>query len=360
MAGQQTSTVTTTPHIYHALDALRGVAAICVVVLHFGHSLHCGTMPHAYLAVDFFFVLSGFVVAHAYQAKLSGSLTPLAFMQRRLIRLYPLYFAGLLLSIVTFTADVLMGLPHQKRSFEVAAFVLGIFFIPTPAVISPGTWGNIFPTNGPAWSLSLEFGINGIYAFCSKRLTKPVITIILLMSALAVVYGTLQHDSADLGWNWRTYLGGWARVFWSFFAGIAAFRVHLSRVSRPCRTWVGVFLGLLLVDIFSYGLDSVPMDLLSIIVFFPAIVLVGARVRFHRLATAISGWLGATSYALYIIHRPIGDILVWLYKRWGLPLEGQSSVPTMLLWIAIALAAAWLLDAVDIRVRRVLTMRLMH
>jgi peptidoglycan/LPS O-acetylase OafA/YrhL len=358
MIDQQAAQVTETPHIYHALDALRGVAAISVVLLHFGHSLHCDTLPHAYLAVDFFFVLSGFVVAHAYEAKLNRSMTPKAFMQRRFIRLYPLYVAGLILSVVTFVADVALGADHQKRSLEVAAFGLGLLFIPTPTALAPkGTWGNIFPTNGPAWSLSLEFWINAIYAFCSKRLTRPILTTILLLSLGAVIGGTLLHDDANLGWNWETYLGGWARVFWSFFAGIAAYRIHRSTTLRPCRTWVGVFLGLLLVDIFSFGEPGVLADLLSIVVLFPAIVFVGARVRFHRLAIAVSGWLGATSYALYIVHRPIGDILVWLYKRWSFPLEGETSVPSMILWIAVTVAVAYALDLADVRVRRFLTAR---
>jgi peptidoglycan/LPS O-acetylase OafA/YrhL len=86
-----------TPHQFATLDGLRGVAAIAVTSLHFRFELGKFLLPHSYLAVDFFFVLSGFVLAYAYEDRLSEGMKPIQFLRLRVIRLYPLYLIGTLI-----------------------------------------------------------------------------------------------------------------------------------------------------------------------------------------------------------------------------------------------------------------------
>src|ERR1700722_3197255 len=133
-------------HGFSALDGLRGVAAISIVVFHYSQNLGWELLPNAYLAVDFFFMLSGFVIAHAYEARLRSGQTVAEFMQRRLIRLYPLYWLGTTLPIILIAVAAWFGESHPAGTLTAASYFLGLLFLPTPSNLS--VFGSrVFPLN---------------------------------------------------------------------------------------------------------------------------------------------------------------------------------------------------------------------
>jgi peptidoglycan/LPS O-acetylase OafA/YrhL len=338
------------------LDGLRGVAAIAVVIYHYSQNFGWELAPNAYLAVDFFFLLSGFVLAHAYQARLQAGQFSGAFMQRRLIRLYPLYWLGTTLAAVPIIAAALLGTAHPGAMRTLASYFLGVVFLPTPAHLSVFNI-RVFPLDVPAWSLSLEVGVNALYAFVGRRLTTRRLAAIVLVAAMGLIVAAHHFQTMQLGHNWPTYLGGWIRVFWSFFAGVLAHRIFAD--GRPTLpTFVGVLITLLMIAVFAYRDDGALVGVVSALVLFPAILWIGAQVRLSGAARRLASWLGALSYALYIVHEPIWDAL-WLLCRLNHRDPRVAFWPSLLGWTLLALACASILNfAYDLPVRAFLTRKL--
>src|ERR1700679_45238 len=151
---------------YHTLDGIRGVAAIMVLVFHAGS--YFGALgiqiskSESYLAVDLFFVLSGFVIAEAYAKRLSKGPSAVDFMKIRVIRLYPLYLLGLLIGTVFILGHLRLGdnsLNQWSGSILAKDFLCALFMLPTPFSSS------LYPINLPSWSLLFELIVNGLYAF---------------------------------------------------------------------------------------------------------------------------------------------------------------------------------------------------
>ena len=131
--------------IFHTLNGMRGVSALAVVLFHAEALAGTQMAPGGYLAVDLFFVLSGLVIAHAYEGWLLQTLTPIAFMRHRLIRFYPLYLLGLVLGVGLMTLEILVSPPAVLTPGQVTgATVAGLAFLPAPF----GT--SLYPLNVPA------------------------------------------------------------------------------------------------------------------------------------------------------------------------------------------------------------------
>ena len=156
----------TKPH-YELLDGLRGVAALLVIWYHvfegFATSPVDQWLNHGYLAVDFFFILSGFVIGYAYDDRWKSTMDVKGFFKRRLIRLHPMVVMGAVLGAVTFC---IQGC-EQWDGMQVAvssvllAILLNFFMIPALPGAAPEVRGNgeMFPLNGPAWSLFLNTSV---------------------------------------------------------------------------------------------------------------------------------------------------------------------------------------------------------
>jgi peptidoglycan/LPS O-acetylase OafA/YrhL len=347
----------TNSHAYPSLDALRGIAAISVMIIHC--NLRAGGMtllPGATMAVDFFFVLSGFVIGHAYEARLLAGQRVLDFMTLRLIRLYPLYFLGMTLPLLTILWQVLMNDAPFRRSLVAISYFLGILFLPTPTIVSPVSF-RLFPLNSPAWSLSLEILINLAYAIFCLKLSTRRLGWICAAGCVGLTVACFYFGTLDIGWNWHQYLGGIARVVWSFSMGIL-----LHRLYRPYRLsprWL-VLLIAIMIGLFAYRDQIAWLQLVSVIVVFPAIVWVGASIQLGGFAEKAATWLGAISYALYITHVPILELIVYTYKVLGIdPKSLPHHLPTIVLWSVITIGAAWVLDLIyDAPVRAAIARRL--
>jgi peptidoglycan/LPS O-acetylase OafA/YrhL len=322
---------------FDALDLLRGVAALAVVTLHVTRPEGpAPALPHAYLAVDLFFALSGFVIAHAYWQKLIDGEQVARFMLRRLIRLYPLYLVATLAGALL-TLDALLPSGQPERSFDSWLVSLGanLLFLPAP----PGNGGaasGLFPAVFPAWSLFWELVANLIFALLAPRLGWRMLGAILgvglvLLVATGAAYGTL-----DAGVRWDNFWGGGGRVIWTFFLGVALQRFCAGRQSGfALPGWLlgGLLLAVLAVPKIGWGYD-VAMAALVL----PLLVFLGAQVR-GRSATG--HWLGYVSYALYVLHAPLLNLLDKLTVRFaGLRLDALPQPLSLALGLAVTLAAA--------------------
>ena len=146
---------------YDLLDGLRGVAALMVIWYHIfeGYAFAGGgiieTFNHGYLAVDFFFILSGFVIGYAYDDRWGRSLTMKSFFKRRLIRLHPMVIMGAVLGAITFCIQgcIQWDGTHIALSMIMLSLLCSIFFIPAMPGAGYEVRGNgeMFPLNGPCW-----------------------------------------------------------------------------------------------------------------------------------------------------------------------------------------------------------------
>jgi peptidoglycan/LPS O-acetylase OafA/YrhL len=158
---------------FHLLSALRGIAAVLVVVRHTGLIFSPIQFQMSFMSVDIFFLLSGVVIEANYQRPLKFGLNPFHFASLRIIRIYPLYFFA---SSITIFATILAPkhvllngatpyasiISHKILTALFAATLLPNLFTWAPAE---------FPLDHPAWSLFFELYINFIYGFIATKLT---------------------------------------------------------------------------------------------------------------------------------------------------------------------------------------------
>lgn len=310
------------------LDGLRGVAALAVLLFHRrwyapgGHFL-----DHAYLAVDFFFGLSGFVIAHAYEGRIvSRSMSFADFVLVRAIRLYPmLILSGFLGGVVW----IILG--HSEPDVLIAT-VCAMFGLPTPfpASVAEGSGETPFPINSPTWSLFFEMTINVVYALIAKFLTSRLLGTIVVGTLLWLVYAAISQSTlGHLGVYYNLFWGGIPRTAFSFFMGVAIYRMatmgHLPAIRLPA---LGLALLLLLVFIppSNAGPKNVYYDLTCVILVFPVIIILGCKnAPSDRLST--TAYLsGALSYPIYLLHYPF---YAWYEQLMPLPRRSSLLVATL-------------------------------
>ena len=333
----------TKPH-YNILDGLRGAAALMVVWYHvfegfaFAEGMNgveggglINVFNHGYLAVDFFFMLSGFVISYAYDDRWNRmSLSD--FFKRRLVRLHPMIIMGALIGLTTF---LLQGGVKWDGSITpatgvVLAFLLTCCFIPAiPGALHEVRGnGEMFPLNGPSWSLFFEYIGNICYALFIRRLSTKALS--WLVVALGVVYiwfsvGNVSgYESVGVGWTLGdsvNIFGGFLRMIFPFSLGML-----LARNFKPMKVrgifWIAivVLLGLFSVPFFP-SVDGICVngiyEMCCIMIAFPALVWLGASgVTSDKASTGICKFLGDISYPLYIVHYPIMYLFyAWLIKN---------------------------------------------
>lgn len=308
----------TQPRRFVALDGLRGVAAIAVVLFHFAGAGRPQLTPRGYLAVDFFFILSGFVLDHAYREELeSRRFSPGGFTWIRWFRLWPVAALGVALGALELATRGMWSRDLWP------ALACGLLILP---VFTSNAF--LYPLNPPQWSLFHELLVNAAYALAAPRLTRWVLVLGLtgagaLLLATTLRYGTGEHF-------------GPARVVYGFFAGVA-----LHRLSSERSMTGGWTLGLgavVLAGAFALprAVLHAPTDALFALVVFPAIVWTTAHVELRGIVARLAGFLGAISYPLYAVHFPL---IHFLTRR---PLSTfQSIAATVGLCLVSYVAARW-------------------
>jgi peptidoglycan/LPS O-acetylase OafA/YrhL len=367
----KTSTYLESKGHYEILDGLRGVASVLVVVFHVletysGDRFH-QIINHGYLAVDFFFVLSGFVVAYAYDDRW-GKMTQWDFYKRRLIRLQPMVIMGTIIGAALFYAQAsgafpLIGTTPLWKMLLV--MLLGFTMLPLPVSMDIRGWQEMHPLNGPAWSLFFEYIANILYALIVRRFSKILLSVFVFLSACFLVQYLVMGPQGDVigGWsldNTQLHIG-FARLLYPFFAGVLLMRIgkliHIKGAFAICS--------LLLIIIFSIprigGTEHLwangLYESVCIIIFFPLIVYIGASGSMTgKYSTKICKFLGAISYPLYITHYPF----IYLHLAWvannKVPMATGLLAGLVVVIVSIAVAYASL-KLYDEPVRRWLTNR---
>ena len=293
------------------LDGMRGIAAFFVLVGHTQAFWHFN-FPRGYLAVDLFFILSGFVIAHAYEAKLvSGRLSKRGFVITRLIRLYPMYGLSLVLAV---SAAVYLSLVRHSSSTD--SLRLGLATIFALAVLPFNLHdGTIFPINPPTWSLFFELIVNALYAVFRSLLTTSAILLSMAISFCAMAIDGWHVGNLDFGHYWGLSLfGGLARAVFGILCGLLLFR-HREMIVRRLRLKGSVLLPLAAVAVVlgtpEFSTHEWMADLIAVAVVFPLCVLLGAEGTPKRLSRALA-LLGIASYPIYVLHVPVARVTMAL------------------------------------------------
>lgn len=372
---------------YEILDGLRGVAALMVIVFHcfetyipvFGTQI----VNHGYLAVDFFFVLSGFVVGYAYDDRWDRMST-WGFFKRRLVRLHPLVILGTIIgAFLYFFQDVAFPMIKDVPLWKyLLCLVMGLLMIPAGPKMDIRGWGETNSFNGPNWSLTYEYIGNILYAFFFRRLPKAALGFLCLLATLLTLNLTLGWDVFNV-FDAPKYdvIGGWSltpdqlcigftRLLYPFICGLLISRILSSRsdASNPSGSPITIrggfwWCALALIAIFSIPQISGKSCLadglyqaVAIIALFPLVILTGAGSKITDAGSArICKFLGDISYPLYITHYPLMYIqMSWFAGHQDAPAWMHVSVNIATVILSIGLAWA-VLQLYDLPVRKWLT-----
>ena len=346
---------------YEILDGLRGVAALMVVLFHLFETYSKGPafqiVNHGYLAVDFFFVLSGFVIGYAYDDRWD-KMTTWGFFKRRLTRLHPMVIMGTLIgaALFFFSGTAFPKTVETPLWKFLLCMVMGLLMIPCSNRLDIRGWGELNSFNGPQWTLTLEYIGNILYAFVLRHLPK---------AALAALCACCAFFTLDLTMGWNVFglleapqynvIGGWSltpdqiyiaftRLLYPFLCGLLISRILPSHRTQenpsgsPIRIKGGFWWCALAIVVIlatpciggKQGLADGLFQAIAILVFFPLIVLTGAGSQTtDKRSTAICKWLGEISYPIYITHYPL------IYMQMDFAAKHPNAAP----WQHVAVAA---------------------
>jgi peptidoglycan/LPS O-acetylase OafA/YrhL len=349
---------------FEVLDGLRGSAAVLIVIFHlFNYSFDFhgpwALVKHAYLAVDFFFALSGFVVAYAYDDRWNR-MTTLQFFRIRLIRLHPLVLLGATIGLLGYLLDPFgKTFNHTSVPMLILAYVLSLLLLPTTPV--GGRHNESQALNGPAWSLMQEYLGNIAYALILRRLRTVTLAIIFALSGLALLVVANHKGLLDGGWDYPEIWMAPLRLTVSFVLGLWLYRIH-NRVRLPK---IGLLLlSLVLIICFqmpvfpkvgAYSLNGI-YDVACVVILFPLIILCGAHSDAGTGMIRLCELSGHLSYPLYITHIAFVYVLA-NFARTRHP-STDVILAGILVVLPLAILLAWLaLKFYDQPVRAWLTRR---
>ena len=354
---------------YEILDGLRGVAAMIVVAFHLFETYSPEPteqiLNHGYLAVDFFFVLSGYVIGYAYDGRFDRIGT-WGFFKRRIIRLQPMVITGTLIGACLFYFGDAPGfeLVEQTPVWKLLLVtLLGCLMIPLLPWWDIRGWQEINPVNGAQWSLMWEYIGNVLYALFVRKFSKNMLAIFVAFSALLTIDLAMNIDGTGLlkarEWAQYTVIGGFglspdqlyigaARLLYPFFMGLLLSRLGWKINVRGGFWWCSLIVAALLVfpcvGKGEFGWANGLYCTLAILVAFPSVVIMGAGSQTSDArTTAWCRWLGAISYPLYITHYP----WIYLQMKWAvdhkdLPASIHVAVAAGIFILVVAIAWACL------------------
>lgn len=325
-----------------SLNTLRGVAALAVMLYHapamFG-TKHW--IPHAYLAVDLFFVISGFVIAHAYERKVAGGMPFGTFMRRRLARLYPLYLAVTVLGGALYLWKATNGL-NPARIELFGAFGLNLLLIPaqTDGVLPSRS---AYPFALQSWSIAWEIALCGVF-FAWARWWGRGAAAIAAACAIALAWTAFTRHTLDGGFTYSSFWVGGVRAMFGFFTGIAVCHALARADQGVWRGWAMLAVPLTLAStgyIFFVRPTFWAADLLIALTAFPLMVATLVRFRPRWFENRVGDFLGEASYSVYLLHGLAINLAgMWLLKNPHIAQPWKYGFG--LCWTAVVLALSWL------------------
>jgi peptidoglycan/LPS O-acetylase OafA/YrhL len=339
---------------FEILDGLRGVAALAVVIFHFMEWVYSdysqNFIGHGFLAVDFFFCLSGFVIGYAYDDRI-GKMGVFEFFKSRIIRLHPLVIFGSVAGLLAFLFDPFGGHPELYSAGKlILLFLASAFLIPYPVMEDRSF--NLFGFNAPAWSLFWEYVANILYAFILIRLSRRYLIVLLTISAAVLCFVCYRAGSLLGGWSGPTFWDGGARISYSFLAGLLVYRSGWVIKNRLGFTGLAVLLALAFIMPYSkWNWISEPF---VVIFYFPLIVALGAGAVLTEGLKKICVFSGKMSYPLYMSHYAA----LWFFGNYLTSHKPGTSQLAFIIPTAVILlvGAAYLVMVIyDIPVRKYLS-----
>ncbi|KAA8483128.1 peptidoglycan/LPS O-acetylase OafA/YrhL [Arcticibacter tournemirensis] len=339
---------------FEILDGLRGVAALAVVIFHFMEWAYTdfttNFIAHGFLAVDFFFCLSGFVIGYAYDDRIA-KMGVLEFFKSRIIRLHPLVIAGSVLGLLAFLFDPFGGHPELYSTGKIIlAFVCSLLLIPLPVIEDRGF--NLFSFNAPSWSLFWEYIANIFYAFVLYRIKRGLLLLLTIISAVAICWVAYRSGNLLGGWSGPTFWDGAARIAYSFLAGLLIYRSNWIIKNKLGFAGIGALLFLAFLMPFSkWNWLSEPF---VVVFYFPLLIALGAGVTLTGGLKNVCVFSGKISYPLYMTHYAV----LWMFGNYYTTHKPDTMQLTFIIIAALILliGAAYLVMVVyDIPVRKYLT-----
>ena len=328
---------------FETLDGLRGVGALIVLV---GHTIlfwiggPIGPIA-APVMVDMFFMLSGFVVAFAYEPKITRGLGVGKFMEARLVRLYPLFLLSMVLGLGVHLA-IAYG-ETEKWLMPLPLFAMSALFVP----LVDFDYTNIYPLNMPAWTLLYELLVNLIYIIVWRWLNLRLLIIFIIAGALGLIAAGAAFGTLNIGADVPSTIGAFARAWFGFFVGVLIYRLFAKnrKVALP-RSWLALLLiaaviGIAVIPLAEMGaVLRITSELALICLIGPLVIYFGQRMEPPRAFAKILVWLGSISYALYLLHWPIYTAALRIPAKIGMSPEQTAPVMGFVILIVSVTAAA--------------------
>lgn len=346
------SVLTTKPH-FLILDGLRGVAALAVVIFHFMEWIFPDSsknfIGHGFLAVDFFFCLSGFVIGYAYDNRMQ-QMGVKNFFVARLIRLQPLVILGAALGLAGFLLDPFSTAPAGYSAGKILLlFISSILLIPMPVMEDRAF--NLFGLNAPSWSLFWEYIANIIYALILCRIKRNILLILTMLSAILLCYVSYRSGNLLGGWSGETFWDGGARLAYSFSAGLLIYRSNW--IIKNKTGFFGLAVLLSLAFIMPGTSFNWLTELLVVLLYFPLIVSLGAGSALSPAMKNICLFSGNISYPLYMTHYAA----IWIFGNYYTSFNPGAGQLTFIVFSGVIVLGvfAWLvMKFYDMPVRKYL------
>ena len=339
---------------FEILDGLRGVAALAIVIFHFMEWVYTdpgkNIIGHGFLAVDFFFCLSGFVIGYAYDNRIGG-MGVMNFFKSRLIRLHPLVILGAVLGILSFLFDPFSSQSELYSTGKlILLFVCTVFLIPFPVMEDRAF--NLFGLNAPSWSLFWEYVANIIYAFILCKINRRYLAVLALVAAAALCFVGYHTGNLMGGWAKNNFWDGGVRISYSFLAGLLIYRFNW--IVKNQLGFIGLAILLSFVFIMPFFKWNWIAELLVVLFYFPLLVSLGAGSNLSMGSKTLCIFSGKISYPLYMTHYAA----IWIFGHYytiNKPTTIEISIIIISGTILLVGFAYLVMVLYDIPIRRYLT-----
>jgi len=295
MAGSQSGTMN------YGLESMRGLCALFIVLLHdsAGNFLSDNAfINNSHVAVDFFFVLSGYVISLNYAHRIRDWLAMRDFLVRRLMRIYPLHLFVLLVFVgiecLKYVAETRYGLVANTPAFSASNFenfLLNLFLL-------QGVFADTQAFNPPSWSISVEFITYAGFALAVLTRRTGYVAVVALLASL--VYIMRVHDGLlEDGASYQLI-----RCLWSFSIGYFVFRFQSASARFGSVSQLAVFIACGLAVVFAAGKNH--EMLISLLFGLMVLSLVNQQLIVSRvLQFRPFIYIGAISYSIYMVHSMV-------------------------------------------------------
>jgi peptidoglycan/LPS O-acetylase OafA/YrhL len=333
------------------LDGMRGIAALLIVLRHTEPLFGEINFPSSYLAVDLFFLLSGAVIANAYESALINGLSLYEFLTIRITRLYPLYFLGLCLGVVSALITA------QYSNLALANHILlSLLMLPNPDVTEA-----LFPLNGPSWSILYEVAINIVYFLFLRAVTGKALLSVLVITAAAMTFWAFAGatHSLDAGYHIQDFYWGACRITFSFYMGIFLFRNSAQSASRTAPrsdnrvAWILIVAAVITLVSGTSVILRPAYDLLAVTCIFPVLIYLGLQLRPTGMTATLLRLGGIISFPVYVLHYPLSRIVESAYAfAFGASISDHAPLAGYAFAVGLVPLCLFLNKAYDVRLRK--------